>query len=167
MVLFPARMLEVRPERSFLMNGKIDPTTANSRPISTVDVSCFKSAQLNCWAPARSAKRRGRREKVTRKRTSLQWERMIDRHENYELAKGDDRTLVELSRSAMGVTYRAFDVDLRCPVTLKVIRQRYLGDESARLRFLREAPRSSPAFVIRTLPQYYTWAELGAVTFTR
>jgi len=49
MVLFPARMLEVRPERSFLMNGKIDPTTANSRPISTVDVSCFKSAQLNCW----------------------------------------------------------------------------------------------------------------------
>jgi autonomous glycyl radical cofactor GrcA len=39
----------------------------------------------------------------------------------------------------MGVTYKAFDVDLRCPVTLKVISERYLGDESARLRFLREA----------------------------
>src|ERR1700736_5979387 len=39
----------------------------------------------------------------------------------------------------MGVTYKAFDVDLRCAVTLKVISERYLGDESARLRFLREA----------------------------
>src|SRR5271156_3329347 len=39
----------------------------------------------------------------------------------------------------MGVTYKAFDVDLHCPVTLKVISARYLNDESARLRFLREA----------------------------
>jgi serine/threonine protein kinase len=39
----------------------------------------------------------------------------------------------------MGVTYKAFDIDLRCPVTLKVISEKYLGDESARLRFLREA----------------------------
>ena len=31
------------------------------------------------------------------------------------------------------------DVDLRCPVTLKVISEPYLGDGSARLRFLREA----------------------------
>jgi len=29
--------------------------------------------------------------------------------------------------------------DLHCPVTLKVISEKYLGDESARLRFLREA----------------------------
>src|SRR5499425_917132 len=40
---------------------------------------------------------------------------------------------------AMGITYKGFDVDLRCPVTLKVISERYVGDESARLRFLREA----------------------------
>jgi len=46
---------------------------------------------------------------------------------------------IELGRGAMGITYKALDVDLRCPVTLKVIRERYLGDESARLRFLREA----------------------------
>ena len=39
----------------------------------------------------------------------------------------------------MGVTYKAIDVDLHCPVTLKVISEKYLGDESARLRFLREA----------------------------
>jgi hypothetical protein len=29
------------------MNGKIDPPIANSRPISTVDVSCFESAPQN------------------------------------------------------------------------------------------------------------------------
>src|ERR1700751_724505 len=53
--------------------------------------------------------------------------------------RGKDGKPVELGRGAMGVTYRAFDVDLHCPVTLKVISERYLGDESARLRFLREA----------------------------
>ena len=51
----------------------------------------------------------------------------------------EDGKPVELGRGAMGVTYKAFDVDLHCPVTLKVISERYLGDESARLRFLREA----------------------------
>ena len=39
----------------------------------------------------------------------------------------------------MGVTYKAVDVHLRCPVTLKVISRLRLGDESARLRFVREA----------------------------
>src|ERR1700738_4326911 len=39
----------------------------------------------------------------------------------------------------MGVAYKAFDINVHCPVTLKVISERYLGDESARLRFLREA----------------------------
>src|SRR5271165_4500866 len=59
--------------------------------------------------------------------------------EHYELVRSEDGTPVELGRGAMGVTYKAFDVDLHCPVTLKVISERYLGDESARLRFLREA----------------------------
>jgi serine/threonine protein kinase len=55
------------------------------------------------------------------------------------LVTGEDGKPVELGRGAMGVTYKAFDINLRCPVTLKVISERYLGDESARLRFLREA----------------------------
>jgi len=61
------------------------------------------------------------------------------RFEHYELVTGQDGKPVELGRGAMGVTYKAFDVDLHCPVTLKVISEQYLGDESARLRFLREA----------------------------
>ena len=61
------------------------------------------------------------------------------RFEHYELVTGEDGKPVELGRGAMGVTYKAFDVDLRYPVALKVISERYLGDESARRRFLREA----------------------------
>jgi len=65
---------------------------------------------------------------------------------------------IELGRGAMGITYKALDVDLRCPVTLKVISERYLGDESARLRFLREA-RAAARCAIRTSPRCYIWAE--------
>jgi hypothetical protein len=63
----------------------------------------------------------------------------VQRFEHYELVQGEDGKPVELGRGAMGVTYKAFDVDLHCPVTLKVINEKYLGDESTRLRFLREA----------------------------
>jgi hypothetical protein len=66
-------------------------------------------------------------------------EQAVQRFEHYELVTGEDGKPVELGRGAMGVTYKALDVDLRCPVTLKVIREKYVGDESARLRFLREA----------------------------
>jgi protein kinase-like protein len=66
-------------------------------------------------------------------------ERAAQRFEHYELVTGEDGKPVELGRGAMGVTYKAFDVDLHCHVTLKVISERYLGDESARARFLREA----------------------------
>src|SRR5580704_13450907 len=66
-------------------------------------------------------------------------EQATQRFEHYELVSGQDGKPVELGRGAMGVTYKALDVDLHCPVTLKVISERYLGDVSARLRFLREA----------------------------
>jgi len=39
----------------------------------------------------------------------------------------------------MGVTYKAFDVHLQCPVALKIINARFIGDDSARRRFVREA----------------------------
>src|SRR6516164_431526 len=56
-------------------------------------------------------------------------EKPTHRLEHYELVTDEDGK----------PTYKAFDVDLHCPVTLKVVSERYLGDESARLRFLREA----------------------------
>ena len=61
------------------------------------------------------------------------------RFEHYEVMLDEAGRPIELGRGAMGVTYKALDVDLRCPVTLKIISERYLGEESARLRFLREA----------------------------
>ncbi len=51
-------------------------------------------------------------------------ERPTQRFEHYELVLGDDGKPVELGRGAMGVTYKAFDVDLRLPVTLKLISER-------------------------------------------
>ena len=69
----------------------------------------------------------------------------VQRFDNYELLKGEDGKPIELGRGAMGVTYKAVDVDLHCPVTLKVISEKYLGDEAARLRFLREA-RAAASF---------------------
>src|SRR5262250_2117163 len=53
------------------------------------------------------------------------------RFEHYELVTGEDGKPVELGRGAMGITYKAFDVDLRCPVTLKVISEVKLALEIA------------------------------------
>src|SRR5215472_4832489 len=51
------------------------------------------------------------------------------RFDQYEVMLDEAGRPVELGRGAMGVTYKAFDLDLRYPVTLKVISERYLGDE--------------------------------------
>jgi hypothetical protein len=72
-------------------------------------------------------------------------EQALQRFENYELVTGKDEKPLELGRGAMGVTCKALDINLRCPVTLKVVSERYLGDESARLRFLREARAAASA----------------------
>jgi hypothetical protein len=51
-------------------------------------------------------------------------EQAVQRFEHYELVTGEDGKPVELGHGAMGVTYKAFDVDLRCPVALKVISEK-------------------------------------------
>ena len=58
---------------------------------------------------------------------------------HYQVLQREDGQAFELGRGAMGITYKAIDVDLQRPVTLKVINARYLNDESARIRFVREA----------------------------
>ena len=86
--------------------------------------------------------------------------------EHYELVRDDDGQPVELGRGAMGVTYRAIDIALGCPVALKVVSERYLSDESARLRFLREAraaasvrhPKVASVFHLGRTGQNYFYA---------
>ena len=61
------------------------------------------------------------------------------RFEHYRVLQNEDGTPVELGRGAMGITYKAIDVNLRSAVALKAINARFVGDESARRRFVREA----------------------------
>ena len=79
---------------------------------------------------------------------------IVRRFENYEVMLGQNGESIELGRGAMGVTYKAFDIDLRFPVTLKVISEKYVGDESARLRFSEKPPRPQRCG-IQMLPPYY------------
>ena len=60
-------------------------------------------------------------------------------YQHYEVLTREDGRLWELGRGAMGVTYKAIDVNLRVTVALKVIGTRFSAHPEARARFLREA----------------------------
>jgi hypothetical protein len=60
---------------------------------------------------------------------------------HYEVLTREDGKPFELGRGAMGVSYKAFDVDLQTPAALKVINARWLDgcsskDENRRLGLL-------------------------------
>src|SRR6476469_985593 len=62
------------------------------------------------------------------------------RYQHYEVkVREDGMTPSELGRGAMGITYRAVDLNLGAPVALKVISARYSNQRDARDRFRREA----------------------------
>ena len=92
---------------------------------------------------------------------------LVDRRlDHYEILLREDGKPLELGRGAMGVTYKAIDVNLRCPVALKVIGARFIGDQAACQRFVREArsaasvrhPNVASVFHLGTLQENYFYA---------
>ncbi len=60
-------------------------------------------------------------------------------YQHYEILARPDGTRWELGRGAMGVTYKARDINLDTPVALKIINARFSSQPGARQRFLHEA----------------------------
>ena len=59
--------------------------------------------------------------------------------QHYEILTRPDGSRWELGRGAMGVTYKARDVNLDAPVALKIINARFSARPEVRRRFLHEA----------------------------
>src|SRR6202045_1975695 len=62
-----------------------------------------------------------------------------DKFEHFVIMRHADGSLWELGRGAMGITYKAFDTNLRSDVALKVINSQFLNRKTGPQRFLREA----------------------------
>jgi len=58
---------------------------------------------------------------------------------HYEILTRPDGNLHELGHGAMGITFKAIDLNLRIPVALKVLNLQLFQEELARRRFFREA----------------------------
>jgi serine/threonine protein kinase len=58
---------------------------------------------------------------------------------HYEVLTRPDGSLHELGHGAMGITFKAIDLNLNIPVALKVLNLQLLQEELARRRFFREA----------------------------
>src|SRR5260370_5845523 len=71
--------------------------------------------------------------------TTVEFDSAQHGFEHYKLVLNEDGAPLELGRGAMGVTFKATDINLMRSVALKVVNARYLGDESARQRFVSEA----------------------------
>lgn len=74
--------------------------------------------------------------------------------QHYELLRRADGSPWELGRGSMGITYKAFDVNLCCEVALKVVNSTILDHPNARERFVREA-RAAAALRHRNVASVY------------
>jgi serine/threonine protein kinase len=86
------------------------------------------------------------------------------RFEHYQILKNEDQSLMELGHGAMGVTYKALDVQLQRPVALKIINAKFIGDASARQRFVREA-RAAASVRHQNVASVYHLGEIGGDYF--
>ncbi len=80
-------------------------------------------------------------------------------YQHYEILTRPDGSLWELGRGAMGVTYKARDLNLDTLVALKIINARFSARPEARRRFLREAQAAARL----RHPNVATVFHLGAV----
>jgi len=71
-----------------------------------------------------------------------------ENYQHYQVLRREDGSLWELGKGAMGITYKAFDTNLRCTVALKVINNTYLNSDGRSATIFTGSPssgRSAPS----------------------